>query len=133
MKQPWIAGARADIGFILGPAFVITALVVLLRGQIAALGGIPPWLWLALIVGVDVSHVYGTIFRTYRDREELEKRQALYVLAPLGAWVAGAMLYSFGALAFWRTLAYLAVFHFIRQQYGFMMIYARGERARPGW
>lgn len=129
--QPWIAGAGADLGFILGPAFLITAAVVLLRDRIAEVTAIPPWLWLLLIIGVDVSHVYSTVFRTYLDREELKKRQALYLLAPLCAWVAGVALYSISGLAFWRMLAYLAVFHFIRQQYGFMMIYARQERQRP--
>jgi hypothetical protein len=133
MKQPWIASSRIDLGFIVGPAFMITALVVLLRDQIALVDGTPPWLWLLLIVGVDVSHVYSTIFRTYLDREELKKRQMLYTLAPLVAWVGGVMLYSISGLAFWRVLAYLAVFHFVRQQYGFMMIYARGERERPKW
>jgi len=129
--QPWIASAGADLGFIVGPAFFITAAVVLLRDQVAEISAIPPWLWLLLIIGVDVSHVYSTIFRTYLDREELKKRQALYILAPLGVWVAGVALYSISGLAFWRVLAYLAVFHFIRQQYGFMMIYARRERQRP--
>jgi hypothetical protein len=133
MKQPWIASRGTDLGFIIGPAFVITALVVLFRNQIALTDGTPPWLWLLLIVGVDVSHVYSTIFRTYLDKEELKKRSGLYTLAPLFAWIAGVMLYSMGAMAFWRVLAYLAVFHFIRQQYGFMMIYARGERNRPKW
>lgn len=132
-RQPWIASAPLDLGFILGPAFFVTAAVVLLRDEISAAGGAPPWLWLLLVVGVDVSHVYSTVFRTYLDREELRKRRTLYTLAPLGAFVAGAMLYSMGALVFWRALAYLAVFHFVRQQYGFMMLYARGERARPAW
>jgi hypothetical protein len=30
-------------------------------------------------------------------------------------------------MAFWRILAYLAAFHFVRQQYGFMRLYARKE------
>jgi hypothetical protein len=131
MKQPWIASAKTDLGFIVGPAFVVTAIVVLLKDKIALIGDTPPWLWLLLIVGVDVSHVYSTIFRTYLDKEELQKRQMLYTLAPLAAWIVGVLLYSVDALAFWRALAYLAVFHFVRQQYGFMMIYARGERERP--
>jgi hypothetical protein len=69
--------------------------------------------------------------KSYLDREELRRRQALYVLTPLIAWMAGCLLYSVDGLLFWRVLAYLAVFHFIRQQYGFMMIYARQERELP--
>jgi hypothetical protein len=42
------------------------------------------------------------------------------------------ILYSLGALLFWRCLAYLAVFHFIRQQYGFLRLYQRRE-SLPDW
>jgi hypothetical protein len=129
--QPWIFTPAFDLGFILAPAFLITAIVVVFRDALGALAGVPPWAWLLLIVGVDVSHVYATLFRTYLDRDELRRRQALYALVPLGAWIAGCLLYSVDSLLFWRVLAYLAVFHFVRQQYGFMMIYARHERGLP--
>ena len=47
----------------------------------------------------------------------------------------GVALYSEGALIFWRVLAYLAVFHFVRQQYGWVALYrARaGESGRIGF
>ena len=34
-------------------------------------------------------------------------------------------------LVFWRVLAYIAVFHFVRQQFGFVMLYRHrcGERS----
>lgn len=125
--QPWIHSPRLDLAFIIGPPFAVTLLVVLLQGQLARLSAMPAWLWLVLIVGVDVTHVYSTLFRTYFDREELHKRSAIYLLTPLLAWVAGCLLYSAGGMVFWRVLAYLAVFHFVRQQYGFMMIYGRTD------
>lgn len=125
--QPWIYSPKIDLMFILGPAFLVTMLAIVLQGQMEKLGAMPAWLWLLLIVGVDVSHVYSTLFRTYLDREELRKRQTIYLLTPLLAWVAGCLLYSAGNMIFWRVLAYLAVFHFVRQQYGFMMIYGRKD------
>jgi hypothetical protein len=127
-RQPWIFSAGFDVGLILGPAIVITTLVLLFQHSISIFSDFPPYLWLVLIVGVDVSHVYSTIFRTYLDRQELQKRTALYVLSPLLGWLVGFLLYQIDSLYFWRALAYLAVFHFVRQQYGFMMIYARNER-----
>lgn len=125
--QPWIYSARVDLLFVLGPPFFVTLSALLLQPVLAGAESEPSWLWLALIVGVDVTHVYSTLFRTYLDREEMAKRQAVYMLAPLIAWVGGCLLYSFGGMVFWRTLAYLAVFHFVRQQYGFMMLYGRKE------
>jgi hypothetical protein len=116
---------------ILSPAIVVSGLAWLFSDQVRLLNEMPSWLWLVLIVGIDAGHVYSTLFRTYLVREELQHRQALLTLAPLAAWLIGCLLYSFDGLLFWRVLAYLAVFHFIRQQYGFMMIYARHERNRP--
>jgi hypothetical protein len=128
--QPWIYSPKVDLIFIIGPAFFVTALVILLQGKIEAFSSVPPWLWLLLVVGVDVTHVYSTVFRTYFDKEEMQKRQGLYLLTPLFAWIAGCLLYSMGSMVFWRVLAYLAVFHFVRQQYGLMMIYGRKENPR---
>lgn len=128
--QPWIYSSRVDLLYIIGPAFFVTVLVILLQGQIEAFNAVPPWLWLLLVVGVDVTHVYSTVFRTYFDKEEMQQRQALYLLTPLIAWIAGCLLYSVDSMVFWRALAYLAVFHFVRQQYGLMMIYGRRENPR---
>lgn len=129
MKQPWIYSARMDGAFILAPALVISVVLWLASQSIAAQPQLSPWMWGVLIVGVDVAHVYSTLYRTYADREEFLARQSLYVLAPLLTWIAGTLLYSISALTFWRAITYLAVIHFVRQQYGFMMMYGRKERA----
>ncbi len=131
-RQPYIAGPRFDLAFIIGPAFMVTAIAVAAAPWAQALKTFPVWLWAVLILGVDVSHVYSTVFRTYLDRDELASRPRLYQLTPILLWLLGAGLYALGGLVFWRALAWLAIFHFVRQQYGFMMIYARRERG-PKW
>jgi len=132
-RQPWLHSAPFDLTFIIGPAFVVTAIVLALRPWWLQVETLPVWLWVLLIIGVDVSHVYSTLFRTYFDRAELAARRGLYLGAPLLLWAAGVLLYSFGSDVFWRVLAYLAVFHFVRQQYGFMMMYARDDGVRSVW
>lgn len=89
---------------------------------------------MAFVLAVDVAHVHTTLFRTYFDPEERARRRALYVLLPIGIYVAGVLLHARSATLFWRVLAYVAVFHFIRQQIGWVSIYrARaGERDRAG-
>ena len=124
--QPWIGGRAFDGAFILAPGFLISAVVLCFSGFFRS-HEITPLVWAILIVGVDVAHVYSTLYRTYFDPEEFRQRRTLYVLAPLLGWLAFAGLYSLGAMVFWRALAYLAVFHFVRQQFGFMMIYGRHE------
>jgi len=130
-SQPWLYSAAFDLVFILSPALLISALALVFQEGIARFDAVPPWMWLVLVVGVDVSHVYSTLFRTYFDKREWRQRQALYTLVPLGAWLGGCLLYSIDSMIFWRVLAYLAVFHFVRQQYGLMMIYGRDERNLP--
>lgn len=52
---------------------------------------------------------------------------------PVVCYVVGVLLHSIDGMLFWRILAYLAVFHFIRQQYGFMRLYSRTENQSPDW
>lgn len=130
-RQPWIYSPRLDGAFILAPALVTTLLVLALAPQLQRFAALPAWLWGLLIVGIDVAHVYAALYRTYADPYELRQRPLLYLFTPLLCWVGGVLLYSVDALWFWRGLAYFAVFHFVRQQYGFMMIYARQEIVPP--
>ena len=44
---------------------------------------------------------------------------------PLAVYAAGVLLYSTSPGLFWRALAYVAVFHFVRQQYGWVALYRR--------
>ncbi len=125
-NQPWIFSATVDLAFIIAPAIAVSLIAILFNQQIQTLEE-PLWLWLVLVVAIDAGHVYSTIFRTYFNRDELRKRQILYVTIPLFSWIVGCLIYTMSALMFWRVAAYLAVFHFVRQQYGFMMIYARKE------
>lgn len=83
--------------------------------------------WVILIVMIDVAHVYSTLFRTYFNPSALRQQHPLYISIPVFCYIAGVLLYLYSGGLFWRALAYLAVFHFIRQQYGFMRIYSRKE------
>jgi len=130
-RLPWISSGWLDGICILAPAWVTGLLVLLFPGFFSSHAEVTPIWWLILVVGVDVAHVYSTIFRTYLDPGELRRRPLLYAGVPLLGWFGGALLYSLGALTFWRVLAYLAVFHFIRQQYGFLMVYNRREKDLP--
>lgn len=131
--QPWLRSATFDGMWLLGPAWVVGIVLLLFPGMRDAGDALTPLTWLLLVVAVDVAHVHATLFRTYLDREELQIRTGLYVAVPLVAYVLGVMLYVSGEHVFWSVLAYAAVFHFIRQQYGLMMLYRRSDRDMPGW
>jgi hypothetical protein len=127
-SYPWLFSAPVDIGVFLGSA--LAALVALWIG--AGLGVLhsdtPDWAWVPAILLIDVAHVWATAFRVYFDPNELQRRPLVYTLVPVFSLTIGIALYSEGEQVFWRTLAYVAIFHFIRQQYGWVTLY----RARAG-
>ncbi len=120
---PWLFSANVDLWTFLGSAGLALSLLLLgsWRGWLDH--DSPEWLWITSVVLIDVAHVYATGFRVYFDGAELRRRPWLYFLVPVLAFVIGAAIYSEGHLLFWRTLAYLAVFHFVRQQYGWVALY----------
>ena len=132
MRSSWLFSRRADLALFGGP--VVAALLLLGAGQAAGLldGDAPPWLFLLAVVGVDVAHVWSTGWRVYADGEEMRSRLALYLGIPAVCYAAGVVLYGTSPLLFWRVLAYLAVFHFVRQQYGWVALYRRKNAEEGG-
>ena len=84
---------------------------------------VPLWIWAVFILGIDVTHVWSTLFRTYLDKEEFKNHKTVLILAPLLAFILLLGIARESVAYFWRVLAYLAVFHFIKQQYGFFALY----------
>lgn len=127
-SYPWLFSARVDLSVFLGSAiFSLLALWIGARAGVLY-SDTPDWAWVPAVLLIDVAHVWSTSFRVYLDTDELKRRPWLYSLVPLLGLAIGVALYSEGELVFWRVLAYLAVFHFIRQQYGWVALY----RARAG-
>ncbi len=130
-RQPWLRSAFFDSVFILLPGLLALMFTVFLPSAYKYTDVMPTWGWVVLVLLVDVAHVYSTLFRTYFNKERFARHRVLYTAIPVACLVAGVLLYSMSALAFWRSLAYLAVFHFVRQQYGFMRLYSRMEDRKP--
>lgn len=84
---------------------------------------IPLWVWVVFVLCIDVGHVWSTIFRTYLDKEEFEQHRSLLLFAPLISFGLVAGIAWISTFWFWRLLAYLALFHFVKQQYGFLALY----------
>lgn len=128
MKQPWIHKAKTDSIYILFPSFFAVIIVFLFQNQLHLIEEkYSFYSWLFLIVFIDVAHVYATLFKTYFVASEFKKRKKLLIWLPILCFLIGIILFAFGSAVFWSVLAYIAVFHFIRQQYGFVRLYARNE------
>lgn len=121
----WLFSREIDLSVFLGSA-IVSLLLLALGWQFGFLNAeTPDWTWISAILLIDVAHVWSTSFRTYFDAEEFRSRIWLYTLVPILGYIFGVALYSEGEMTFWRCLAYLAVFHFVRQQYGWVALYRR--------
>ena len=90
----------------------------------------PLWAYLAFFVSFDVAHVWATAYLTYFDAASFRKRKWLYSI-PIPAFFIGAFLLHLASpMVFWSGVAYFAIVHFAKQQYGFIAIYKAkyGER-----
>jgi hypothetical protein len=130
MKQsPWLFSGPLDIA-IFGGSALLSFVALWIGSWFGVLHSeTPDWTWIPAVLLVDVAHVYSTAFRIYLDPEERRRRPVLYTVVPLVALLIGVFLYwKGGPFWFWRIMAYAAVYHFVRQQYGFLILY----RARLG-
>ncbi len=123
----WIYSKLYDTIFILAPPIICILLILIFPNIFGENATENELIWFILVVCIDVGHVYSTIYRTYLDKETINKNKLLFYSSPLLFFILGVILYSYNAIYFWRCMTYLAVFHFIRQQYGFMRIYSRNE------
>ena len=128
MKQPWLGDPKKEIGLILAPSLLPVAVIFLFQDYFTSHEVSSFW-WVLLVLCIDVSHVYSTLFRLYWDKPTFVKYKSLLITIPVIAFIIGAGLHFYDSMLFWRILAYVAAFHFVRQQYGFIRLYSRKETA----
>lgn len=84
-------------------------------------------MWLILVVGIDVAHVYSSLYRTYFAQRIPPQLKKILLWVPIlcfgGAWMLATKSTSF----FWSVLVYVAVFHFSRQQIGFLRLFTEPQ------
>lgn len=129
----WLFSRNIDLSVFLGSA-VVSLLLLAVGWRLGVLDeASPDWTWVTAILLIDVAHVWSTSFRVYFDIGEYKRRFWLYTLVPILGYAVGVALYSEGELTFWRALAVIAVFHFVRQQYGWVALYRRKLRETEKW
>jgi hypothetical protein len=134
-NNKWLFSREVDLSVFLGSA-VVSLLLLAVGWQLGILhDDSPDWTWISAVLLIDIAHVWSTSFRVYFDAEEFRRRVWLYTLVPVAGYAVGVALYSEGELVFWKALATVAVFHFVRQQYGWVALYRRklGETSGATW
>lgn len=122
-RGPWLFGRATDLIAFGGSALLSFAILGVGIATGALDADIPDWVFFACILSVDVAHVWCTLFRVYFDGAELRRRPLVYLGLPVVLYALSVLLHAAGSLVYWRVLAYVAVFHFIRQQVGWMRLY----------
>ncbi len=134
----WLFSRGMDILILFMPVWLLWVFFFVFADQLEGLN-FPLWMWVVFILGIDVSHVWSSLFRSYGDREEFRAQRKMLIFAPILAFAISLALLSYSHLLFWRIMAYLAVFHFIKQQYGFVALYKyrcgerRSQRIKDKW
>lgn len=134
-RNRWLFSPTVDVSVFLGSA-VLSLLLLAVGARYGLLNqDTPEWTWITTVLLVDVAHVYATAFRVYFVPDELHRRPFLYLGTPILCFLVGVAIHAvLGPIVFWRLLAYVAVFHFVRQQYGWVALYRSrcGERDALG-
>ncbi|MDC3378899.1 hypothetical protein OAX78_01275 [Planctomycetota bacterium] len=125
VSQRWVVSARFDLLLLALP--LVASLVLLAVPQD---DDVPLWAFLGLIVLFDVSHVWSTLYMSYADGEAFERRRLLFLLPIPLTFLISFRLHAHSPELFWTVVAYIAIHHFVSQQWGFVALYKlrAGER-----
>jgi hypothetical protein len=123
----WLANRSKETVLIILPLFIPVIIVIAFSDYFSAHHEVTAGWWLLLVLLIDVSHVYSTLFRFYWEKNTFDKYRKVLIIIPIAAFVVGLSLHLYDSFLFWRVLAYVALYHFIRQQYGFLRLYSRKQ------
>lgn len=127
----WLMSRGKDLLLLFLPVWAVWAVFLSNTSYFQSIE-LPLWAWVIFILGVDVGHVWSTLFRTYLDKEEFTAHKKRLIFVPIILLVLSIAILYISVPLFWRIMAYIAVFHFIKQQYGFAALYRykAGERRK---
>ncbi len=124
----WLRGPASDLTFTIGGVFFSLAFLALHL----AFGVSAVVLWWVWILAIDGPHIFGTLARTYLDRQEWRNRTRLFTgslawfaVGPL--CVALSVIFNTGLFyhSFLAFAALWAYWHVVRQHYGVMVLYKK--------
>ena len=74
MNYHWIFNRRLDLSLLLIPVWLCWLVFLFLPERWVTID-LPLWAWVVFILGLDISHVWSTLFRTYLDPVELSQHK----------------------------------------------------------
>jgi len=114
-----------DLGWFVAPGLLAALLALGLAARDPEPDDESLALWIVAVLLVDVAHVWSSLYRTYLDPVARKLHRRRLIAAPLLCAWFGLLLHLESPLLFWGALAYVAIFHFIKQHVGFALLYVR--------
>lgn len=127
----WLVSPRFDLGWFAAPGLVALVLALVLGLALPSSPAQELGLWIAGVLLIDVAHVWASLYRTWLDPVARHQHAELLRWTPVLVFLTGFVAHAIAPRLFWGLLAYVAVFHFIKQQVGFVALYLRAGRERP--
>lgn len=134
LSMNWIISRRMDLAWFIGGALAGYSLFFVHAG----LGWDMVGIWFLWVVLLDSPHFFGTISRTYFDKQEFRQRKRLLTWSLLwfaagpATIVASWALFELGVTAYelpWQVFLIFfglwAYWHVVRQHYGFLRLYQK--------
>ncbi len=118
----WLFSRKNDLFFLFLPVWITWIIAILLPSEFRS-ANVPLWMWVGVILLIDVAHVWSSLFRTYLERETRQNHKNLLIWAPIAVFIVVFIVNIYASHLFWTLMAYLAVFHFVKQQIGFLALY----------
>lgn len=124
MISNWLISKKIDLSILFLPVWLSWLFCFLLPEEILdkdlSLG-----LWVVFVLCIDVTHVWSTLWRTYLSPDDRKHHKTLLLIAPIASLLLVSSISMVSEQLFWSILAYFAIYHFMKQQVGFMKIYQR--------
>ena len=127
MRSNWLLSTRKDLLLLFGPVWFTWLICFSLPARYLTLD-VSLWVWVVVVLCIDVGHVWSTLYRTYFSKEEFANHRSTLLIVPPLAFISLFALAFVSVSWFWTILAYVAVYHFVKQQYGFMKIFKARAR-----
>ena len=104
MNRAWLFSKNIDLIALFLPVW-LTWLACFLVSDDLLNAEVPVWFWVVFIIGIDVSHVWSTLFRTYFDPQEFRLHRRLLILTPLVCMAIAAIVATNSVSLFWTLMA----------------------------
>jgi len=127
-RAHWLVSPAFDLGWFVAPGLlaILVALAIGLGSPASHDEGLA--LWVGGVLLIDVAHVWASLYRTWLDPEARKLHAEQLRWTPVLVFLLGFIAHAITPALFWALLAYVAVFHFIKQQVGFVALYLRAGR-----